>query len=314
MLVFPCSQPQRLNALEDADNLIRHIFDPQRSRALLVVTTRGNHASPDIDVDNVNLSTNGCIDIVLLDDDEISHRFSEMLEASGHKSLATYRGAARLYMPCPPAQDDDRSWAPLFYTDTAPHRHALVAHLVALSSNGTRIAAPCNGHDSRHTSLLSPPPHDIETDKFIRIRTATQAHRLTMFMLSSERRLPIVAISTPSHAKPIVNMDYLTNGLHGLAHIVQITDTDAIRALESDLDRSAWIYGSAGRIYPTGDRWNGGDQKLGIYLPNPHVSPMLLTNLMVRDTLLLVRDSLLHTLQNHSPVRRPPMRQGNRRR
>ena len=158
MLVFPCSQPQRLNALEDADNLIRHIFDPQRSRALLVVTTRGNHASPDIDVDNVNLSTNGCIDIVLLDDDEISHRFSEMLEASGHKSLATYRGAARLYMPCPPAQDDDRSWAPLFYTDTAPHRHALVAHLVALSSNGTRIAAPCNGHDSRHTSLLSPPP------------------------------------------------------------------------------------------------------------------------------------------------------------
>ena len=279
----------------------------------MVVTTRGNHASPDIDVDNVNLLTRGCIDIVLLDDDEISHRFSEMLEASGHKSLATYRGAARLYMPCPPTQDDDRSWAPLFYTDTAPHRHALVAHLVALSSNGTRVAAPCNGHDSKHTSSFIT-PHDIETDKFIRIRTATQAHRLTMFMLSSERRLPIVAISTPSHAKPIVNMDYLTNGLHGLAHIVQITDTDAIRALESDLDRSAWIYGSAGRIYPTGDRWNGGDQKLGIYLPNPHVSPMLLTNLMVRDTLLLVRDSLLHTLQNHSPVRRPPMRQRNRRR
>lgn len=364
MITLPSTRPQQPATFDDIDAIARYILDPDRERALLIVTTRKNRSTPDINLDGINEMTHGRLDLVALRDDVSTKWFADRLAREHHPELSVYRGAARLFPRLPQSVRDgctDASWAPLFYTDTDAHRKALMSQLMRLADDmptreypqpsgsirqvlrattgtpATRYSSrEPNGAPNRHgdadqhrpsprgDTVPSAPhhalPHDasedhattrrqhaqavqtpqmdihtlriFHTQELIHIHTASQARQLVTLLLSPQRTLPVVIISNPNNTTPIVKFDYLTDGLRGLAYTVRITDADAIRALESQLHRSAWVFGNAGRIYPPGTRWNGNGQKLDIYLQNPHVSAMLLTNLIVRDTLLLTRDSL----------------------
>ena len=48
----------------------------------------------------------------------------------------------------------------------------------------------------------------------------------------------------------------------------------------------------AGLEQPTGINWNQPSSKMRLFLPNEHVSRMLLTNLMIKEALSLRADAL----------------------
>ncbi|PLS26061.1 hypothetical protein [Bifidobacterium parmae] len=299
MLALPSSRPQRVTDGEDARRLARYVLSGARTRPVLVVTARGNAHDAWNDVAAIATLTGGALDVALLDGagrtvDGADETFNAALAVDGHGTPGVYNGAARLY-PAPPAATT------LYYLDTAAHRGRLIADLLRRDDDAAATgpsAAPSEDAVRRFVDR-SDETRSYDLEELRRrhpahvIRTKAEARGLAELLLSPERRKPVVVVSRSAGSRrACVDVDLISTMLHGLAATVMLDSNEAISEFKRHVAQPAWVFGDAGRVFPADASWNDPKARMRLFLPNEHVSRMLLTNIMIKDALLLVADGL----------------------
>lgn len=290
MLALPSSRSQRVTDGEDARRLARHVLSGARTRPVLVVTARGNAHDAWNDATAIATLTGGALDVALLDGTGADETFNEALAADGHDTSGVYNGAARLY-PAPPAATT------LYYLDTAAHRGRLIADL--LRHDGGTDATGTSDDAVRRFVDRSDETRSYDLEELRRrypahvIRTKAEARGLAELLLSPERHKPAVVVSRSAGSRrACVDVDLISTMLHGLAATVMLDSNEAISEFKRHVAQPAWVFGDAGRVFPADVSWNDPKARMRLFLPNEHVSRMLLTNIMIKDALLLVADGL----------------------
>ncbi|WP_214305689.1 hypothetical protein [Bifidobacterium callimiconis] len=284
---------------QDMAILVDRCLDDNRTSPLLMLSTPQGSGQPTIDAEALAKATESLMDVAIIDDDELIRYAGELFRDRNQPDLTPYNGAARL-LPATvgsshPENRGTLRGTQLYYTDTVRHRRRLAdAILDALPvTPGARrtdaiIDAVCRPRND-DTHPLTSFQRRIHTV----IRTPEETDSLADLLLSTDRHLPVVVISHTARQRPaFVDIDLLTDLLHDIAPIVEITSRKATETLCDRLCKPAWLYGEAGRVYPTGTEWNSPDAKMRLFLPNAHVSRMLLTNMMASEALLRHADTL----------------------
>lgn len=297
MLVFPSSAPQRPRSFADVNALVSYCLDGKRPVPLLLASLPKGATEPAIDVDALVKATTGLMDVAIIADAGLIRYAGELFLRRGCPDLTPYNGAVRLF-PVPTTDVMTASDTELHYTDTVRHRRKLadaIADVLRLTPFDTRVQAIvdaiCHDHDES--------PLDMFRRMHTIIRTTDEADSLADLLLSGNRHLPVVVISHISRQRPpFVDIDLLSDLLHDIAPIVEITSRKATEALCDRIAKPAWLYGEAGRVYPAGTAWNSPDAKMRLFLPNVHVSRMLMTNMMASEALLRHADTIRGTSGN----------------
>lgn len=110
----------------------------------------------------------------------------------------------------------------------------------------TRTSMPRGGSGSR---IDSGPQRE-------RIQDADEAMGLANHLLAPNRKLPVVVVTRASGAaSAYVDLEEVSSSLAGLAHVVEITTTEASWAFSGQVPDMCQVYGGAARVYPIGDEW-----------------------------------------------------------
>ena len=299
MLVFPSSAPQRPRSFADVNALVSYCLDGKRPVPLLLASLPKGATEPEIDVNALAKATTGVMDVAIIADADLISHAGELFLRRGCPDLTPYNGAVRLF-PVPTTDVTTASETELHYTDTIRHRRKLadaITDVLRLAPFDTRVQdivdAICQVHDHDESPLgMFRSIHTI-------IRTTDAADSLADLLLSENRHLPVVVVSHISRQRPpFVDIDLLSDLLHDIAPIVEITSRKATEALCDRIAKPAWLYGEAGRVYPAGTAWNSPDATMRLFLPNVHVSRMLMTNMMASEALLRHADTLRGTSGN----------------
>lgn len=317
MLALPSPHPQRVTDGEDARKLADYVLSDKRTKPLLIITCRNDTGKPGIDPDIVAALTGGTLDIAVCEPDDADDAFNERIDDGTHTygtekdsrsttaSYCVYNGAIRLYPAhvdfSLKAGTDSASDAPLYYADTHAQRaHALeditsylvdagLLHRMPEADTISRAAARLDEHGRRANDILEKenlnPAHIIQS--------ADQVRELTDLLRSPKRMMPIVVVAqSKERTRPFVDVDLISNTLRDLALVVVLRGEESVDEFKRRMPRPAWVFGNAGRVFPTGTAWNHPDTPPRLFLPNEHVSRMLLTNLMMKDALINVADTL----------------------
>lgn len=318
MLTFLDANPETVTTITQASRLAAHIADERRDKAVLVVSTRIGASRPDINPESIVQQVEGRVDVVVIADDRLAETMAAQLQTLGYGTHPVYNGAARLFMP----RDPSRDGTPLYYTDTNSHRQRLIADLrhrflpvheaaggvhqtaepgmmrsetvhIGKTDDSTQLDetdALLHLHDRHTGSPISGSPQEVEnlrrSYRPVLVSTAQQARDLVGLLLSATRDKPVVVVSkSPTRDKPFVDVNLIAGLTHNRAIVTQIDTQEASDTFKKLLAKPAWVYGDAGRVFPVGDAWNSETSKLRLFLPNAHVSRMLLTNMMIVEVL-----------------------------
>lgn len=298
MLQLPSNRHHRISNVSQINDLIRYIYDESRERPILVLTVATGRHEPDIDTMALSETLGHVIDVVLISDDKLAEMLTRGFMESGHADLAVYQGAARLY-PVISTRSASLSsvTAPLFFVDTPQHRDKLfdaLSQLLPDVRSALEIRGKLNAlHEHggvRRLAFLSELRSKFSPTL---VTTPTEARELATFLLSSGRCQPMMIISHTRHdQKPFVDVELLSGLLHGIAYVVEIVTPAASSEFRIHVAPTATVYGEAGRVYPTGTLWNDAGTRLRLFIPNDHISRMLLTNLMAAEALSLRADDI----------------------
>lgn len=314
MLTLPSSRPQRVSDDEDARWLADYILSGTRRKPLLVITCRRNTQKTELDPDIIAALTGESVDIAVFgpdSGDSANSAFNKRLDAYGPASYGVYNGAARLYPVSAGLIDAAKNGeasnessftdAPIYYLDTKTHREHMLDDLTGrLVAAGLLIGKPqaavirqaARQFDEQVRHGFGFPEFENRNPARI-IRTMTQTRELTDLLTSEERVMPIIVVAQSERRdEPFVDVDLISNTLHDLALVVVLRGDTAITEFERHIPRPAWVFGDAGRVFPAGTGWKHPDTPPRLFLPNEHVSRMLLTNLMIKDALINVAGTL----------------------
>lgn len=307
MLAFPSSTLQRPMSSKDMVTLVDRCLDDNRTSPLLMLSTPQGSDQPTVDAEALAEATESLMDVVLIDDDELIRYAGELFRGRNQPDLTPYNGAARLFPTAVGSGHPENSGmlrgTQLYYTDTVRHRRRLAdAILDALPvTPGARRADAIIDAVCRPKNDDTHPLTSFQRRIHTVIRTPEEADSLVDLLLSKDRHLPVAVISHTSRQRPaFVDIDLLADLLHDIAPIVEITSRKAAEALCDRLYKPAWLYGEAGRVYPVGTAWNSPSAKMRLFLPNAHVSRMLLTNMMASEALLRHADTIRNESANRS--------------
>ena len=300
MLAIPSPHPHWVSDDEEARRIADDVLSEGRTKPILAITSRDDTGRTELDPDIVAAIAGDALDIIVFGPnaaDGANDAFNARLDAGGAESCDVYNGAARLY----PVRMSGTSDAPLYYVDTQAHREHMLEDLAArLVADGLLRRKPAadvirqaarrfDGHDRRASDVTrigdGNPAHIL--------RTMEQTRELTDLLMSDKRMMPVVVVAqSTDRGTPFVDADLISNALHGLALVVVLRTDEAVAEFKRRMPRTAWVFGDAGRVFPTGTGWNRPDTPPRLFLPNEHVSRMLLTNLMMKDALINVADTL----------------------
>ncbi|KAB7790280.1 hypothetical protein [Bifidobacterium leontopitheci] len=168
--------------------------------------------------------------------------------------------------------------------------HAGNANGSGAGVHGDGTDNPLHLRDPHTGSPISGSPQEVEnlrrSYRPLFVRTPQQARDLAGLLLSDTRDKPVVVVSkSPTQDKPFVDVNLIAGLVHNRAVVAQIDTKEAADTLKKLIAKPAWVYGDAGRVFPVGSAWNSETAKLRLFLPNVHVSRMLLTNMMIVEVL-----------------------------
>lgn len=318
MLALPSPHPQWVTDGEDALRLADYVLSDERTKPLLIITCRNDTGKPGIDPDIVAALTGDTLDIAVCVpdaavDDAFNARVNGIPDAGDIRtapnaaaSYGVYNGAIRLYpahsgLSPHPGAHDAAAEAPLYYADTHAQREHMLEDLTARlvdagllrrtprSDAISHAAARLDERDRRANDI----PETENRNPAHVIQSADQVRELTDLLRSSGRMMPIVVVAqSVDSTQPFVDADLISNTLHDLALVAVLHSDEAVVEFKRRMPRPSWVFGNAGRVFPTGTAWDRPDTPPRLFLPNKHVSRMLLTNLMMKDALINVADTL----------------------
>ncbi|PJM74963.1 hypothetical protein CSQ87_06935 [Bifidobacterium simiarum] len=293
---------------EEARWLADYALSDKRSRPLLVITCPKGVSKPEIDPDLVFALTGDVLDIAVFGSNANVggiDAFNDALAKRGRAAYGVYNGAVRFYPTF--SEDADHAQtvdvlpeAPLYFVDTKPHReHAIddltgrlvYAGLLDSKPRPDLVAQVAQGFNERNRYANVAEGENRYPAHII--RNADQTRELIGVLLSKKRMMPIVVVAqSDQRPNPFVDVDLISNVLHDLALVAVLRSDESVAEFKRRIPRHAWVFGDAGRVFPAGVKWNDPDSPPRLFLPNEHVSRMLLTNLMMKDALINVADTL----------------------
>jgi hypothetical protein len=96
---------------------------------------------------------------------------------------------------------------------------------------------------------------DLDQDAVLDIATPKQARALAGHLLDPDRDRPMVLISTQPGIGWAIDADAVHDAVTPLARVARLRGSRAAYALTEALPHRTGVYGSAGRVYPTGTAW-----------------------------------------------------------
>jgi hypothetical protein len=102
---------------------------------------------------------------------------------------------------------------------------------------------------------LRPTNLDLDYDGVIEITTVEQAAALSVHLLDPDRDRPMVVVSTHLGTRWAIDAEAVYDSVTPLARVARIRGNKVAYALAEGLPAGTAVYGSAGRVYPTGTAW-----------------------------------------------------------